>query len=230
MTRGLAEVVSVTSGQSGTCIVGLVTVLKATWDVPRGLPVPPNVQAWSAATRNVGGRWQRLSLSEAEALFQLIKQQSGAAPVPAWFAVDSLGDDPLPEFDPDQCIDARRRRLAEVVQRQGQAEFRHALLAAYDGRCAISNCAVETVLEAAHIMAYEGPTTNSVQNGLLLRADLHTLFDAGLISVEPETYMVEVDAAIRSSEYGQFHGRQLRLPAAVGQRPSARALRARRLA
>lgn len=225
--KGLAEVTSVTIGQGGTCVVGLRTVLKAVWDVARGEPSAPKVQAWVIATRNVDGRWRRLSLAEAQALFQLINRKSEGATLPAWFAVESLDDDALPQFDPDQCGDARTRRLRAVVARQGQADFRHALLDAYGGRCAMSDCAVDAVLEAAHIIAYDGPATNHVQNGLLLRADLHTLFDAGLISVEPETYLIVVDASIRSSEYGQHHGRRLRLPIAAEQRPSRRALHAR---
>jgi hypothetical protein len=169
----------------------------------------------------------RSTLVEAEALFQLINRKSDGLPVPAWFTVDSLDSDALPQFDPDQCSDARTRRLRAVVERQGQAEFRQTLVEAYGGRCAMTDCAVETVLEAAHIMAYEGPATNHVQNGLLLRGDLHTLFDAGLIFVEPDSCLIVVDASIRSSEYGQLHGRRLRVPAAAEKRPSARALRAR---
>jgi hypothetical protein len=78
-------------------------------------------------------------------------------------------------FDPKGQDDARARVLREVVQRRGQQKFRKALIAAYGGRCAISGCPVTPLLEAAHITPYLGPDTNSITNGLLLRADLHTL-------------------------------------------------------
>jgi hypothetical protein len=71
---------------------------------------------------------------------------------------------------------ARARVLREVIQRRGQQKFRKALIAAYSGRCAISGCPVAPLLEAAHITSYLGPDTNSITNGLLLRADLHTLW------------------------------------------------------
>ncbi|WP_200883691.1 HNH endonuclease [Archangium violaceum] len=55
---------------------------------------------------------------------------------------------------------------------------------AYGGRCALTDCEEPRVLEAAHIFPYHGPQTNHVTNGLLLRADLHVLFDLGLLRTE----------------------------------------------
>src|ERR1700722_13744752 len=46
--------------------------------------------------------------------------------------------------------------------------------------------AIPWVLEAAHITPYMGASTNSLLNGLLLRADIHTLFNLGLISIDPD--------------------------------------------
>ncbi|WP_169719739.1 HNH endonuclease, partial [Novosphingobium acidiphilum] len=54
---------------------------------------------------------------------------------------------------------------------------------AYDGKCAVTSCAIEPLLEAAHIHPYLGPKTNHVTNGMLLRADIHTLFDLGLLAI-----------------------------------------------
>lgn len=84
------------------------------------------------------------------------------------------------------------------------------------------------MLEAAHIYPYRGPETNKVVNGLLLRSDLHTLLDCGLIAVDPETMQVLVAAALRDSEYGTFAGRCLRPPEHSDQRPSNDALRLHR--
>ena len=80
--------------------------------------------------------------------------------------------------------DGRSRTIATVVRRRGQPEFRRALIEAYGGRCAISECDAEAALEACHIRPYMGPKTNALSNGLLLRADLHTLFDLGLLAID----------------------------------------------
>jgi hypothetical protein len=67
-------------------------------------------------------------------------------------------------FDPGGIIDARERIAALVVRRRGQPQFRDALLAAYGGRCAVSECDSTEVLEAAHIVPYAGPETNVLGN------------------------------------------------------------------
>jgi predicted restriction endonuclease len=72
-----------------------------------------------------------------------------------------------------------------IVECQGQPAFWDALLQAYERQCAITGCTVLQILEAAHIMPYMGKPTNRVDNGLLLRSDLHTLFDLGLIWNKP---------------------------------------------
>ena len=85
-------------------------------------------------------------------------------------------------FDPSSIKDAQERISRTIAQRRSQPAFRNALLDAYDRKCAITGCEVVEVLEAAHIYPYRGPDTSKVVNGLLLRADVHTLFDSGLIA------------------------------------------------
>lgn len=130
-------------------------------------------------------------------------------------------------FDPTSIDDGRQRVLAEVARRQGQAKFRQDLLKIYEGACAISGCNVPDVLEAAHIVPYRGKSTNHVTNGILLRADIHTLFDLGLMGIIPDTYKIVVSPALAQSIYQHFHGQKLRLPAANKNRPSLRALQER---
>jgi len=127
-------------------------------------------------------------------------------------------------FDPTSVEDARKRTFAAIVQRRGQATFRNALLKAYGGRCAITGCDVLEALEAAHIYPYQGSATNHVSNGLLLRADLHTLFDLGLLTVDPDTMTVIVAGRLKASVYGVHHGKKIELPATPGDRPSGAAL------
>lgn len=127
-------------------------------------------------------------------------------------------------FDPDNIEDARERVARTIAQRRGQQAFRDRLLTAYGGRCAISGCSVVDVLEAAHIVPYSGAATNVVENGLLLRSDLHTLFDCGLIGIDPESLTVVISSSLQKSVYGKLDGRPLRLPTPPGSRPSEKAL------
>jgi hypothetical protein len=127
-------------------------------------------------------------------------------------------------FDPATIEDAREKTLASIVRRRGRKAFRNKLIAAYRGKCAISNCGVSELLDAAHIYPYKGSETNDVRNGILLRTDLHTLFDLGLISVDPATWTVVVAKRLAETNYGQFHGRKFRQPQDSDSRPSAEAL------
>ena len=123
-------------------------------------------------------------------------------------------------FDPSDEEDARKRTLANIVRRQGQGKFRTQLLALYGHRCAVSGCSAEAVLEAAHIKPYLGPKTNHPTNGLILRADLHTLFDLRLISVDPKTLTVLVSPTLDGTEYVSYRGKALLLPKEESGRPS----------
>lgn len=133
-------------------------------------------------------------------------------------------------FDPDNIQDARERIFGTIVKRRGQKAFRDALIEAYDGRCAITGCAVLDVLEAAHIHPYRGQDTNKTCNGLLMRADLHTLFDCSLISIDHENHTVLVASHLRGTEYGQLHGRTLLSPRKPSQAPNTEALKWHRAA
>jgi predicted restriction endonuclease len=128
------------------------------------------------------------------------------------------------EFDPTSLEDERKKVLASIVRRQGQPAFRQALLIAYEGRCAISACSAAQALEAAHIVPFTGPSTNSVTNGLLLRSDIHTLFDLRLLSVSPSDKTVWVSPLLDGTEYEKFRGTKLRLPRHTGEMPSPTAL------
>lgn len=129
------------------------------------------------------------------------------------------------DYDPDQQSDQRAKTIAEVVRRRGQGKFRKALLSAYNGRCAITDCDAVAALEAAHITPYLGQDTNHPQNGLLLRADIHSLFDLGLISVEPETLTVVLDGGLQGSSYAELQDRSLASTSDATNSPSMSALR-----
>ncbi|HVU17758.1 MAG TPA: HNH endonuclease [Candidatus Didemnitutus sp.] len=113
------------------------------------------------------------------------------------------------DFNPKGVRDARQRTLASIVRRQGQPKFRKALLRIYGGRCVISGCDAEPALEAAHICSYMGSRTNNPTNGLLLRSDLHTLFDLYLLTIEPYRKQVVVAESLRGTEYFKLQGKRL---------------------
>ena len=131
--------------------------------------------------------------------------------------IESAADAP---YDPANQEDARNRVLREVVQRRGQGKFRKALINAYSGRCAITGCPVVPLLEAAHITPYLGPD----MNGLLLRADIHTLWDLGLMAVDPNTGEVWVSPQVDDPTYRVLDGQPLKHPAHSAQQPSPSAL------
>lgn len=127
-------------------------------------------------------------------------------------------------FDPESVTDGRQRVLAQIVRRRGQPEFRRQLIAAYGGHCAISGCDAVEALEAAHILPYRGPATNELSNGLLLRADLHTLFDLGLISIDPTTLEVLIAPSLARSSYAELAGKRIRVPDGPRARPNTQCL------
>jgi predicted restriction endonuclease len=95
----------------------------------------------------------------------------------------------------------------------------------YDGRCAVTNCDVVEALEACHIIPYQGLATNDVSNGLLFRADIHTIFDLGLLAVEPERMIIVLSSKISNTAYREINGTRLTMPRDPLKEPSREALR-----
>jgi len=123
----------------------------------------------------------------------------------------------------------RRRRLREEAVRQGQSTFRRRMLEAHGGRCCISGADAVQVLDAAHIIPFHGKGSDSLRNGLLLRSDIHRLFDAGALAID-DRYRVVLARHLTPTSYGDFDGAALRLPRLVSDRPSLEALRSHRIA
>lgn len=112
----------------------------------------------------------------------------------------------------------------QIRERRGQQHFRDALCKRYGERCLVTGCTVLAVLEAAHIKPYRGERDNDPGNGLLLRSDIHTLFDLDLLGVEPDQLLVEVHPDL-AKEYANLAGKALRCP--PESRPSKQAVRLR---
>ena len=109
----------------------------------------------------------------------------------------------------DDLEDEERRVEREVKDRQGQPEFRKVMLKIYKNRCAISDCDVPEALQAAHIRPYTGPKSNHPCNGLVLRADLHNLFDQHLLGIDPVSRRVIISPRLKATAYQIFHGKAL---------------------
>ncbi|MDQ8201214.1 HNH endonuclease [Pelagicoccus enzymogenes] len=136
--------------------------------------------------------------------------------------LENQGEDSTPSSQ----IDAREKAIRAITIRRGQSSFRKKLIKAYEGKCAISGSCVTEILEAAHVIPYNGPETNQPSNGILLRADLHTLFDLGLIGID-ENLRIVVSKSIRDSEYSKFHDTILNQPNTPNHRLSKQALKQR---
>jgi putative restriction endonuclease len=115
-----------------------------------------------------------------------------------------------------------------IRPRLGQRSFRVVILDSYDRRCAITNEKTLPVLEAAHIREYRDVQEHAINNGILLRADIHKLFDSGYVTVTPE-YQFEVSRRIKEEfengrDYYALHGSRIRLPHDIARRPAVESL------
>ena len=117
----------------------------------------------------------------------------------------------IPDKEIEYAYTVIKRRLRDT-------KFRKKLMAAYEGRCAVSGTNVAAVLEASHITPYAISPSNKTTNGILLRADLHTLFDAALLKISKD-YKIQVDPSLRDSEYWQFHQKTISLPRLDNDKP-----------
>jgi len=112
-----------------------------------------------------------------------------------------------------------------VQPRLGQRGFRYSVTERYGRRCAMTGERSLPALEAAHIKPYSEHGPHRVSNGLLLRADLHRLFDSGYVTVTPDL-CIEVSKQLKEDfenghEYYAMTGRPLIvLPHYVGDKPS----------
>lgn len=154
-----------------------------------------------------------------------VPEAAALLPAMASAEVPSLGSD-AEANDEDLLSHADERELVNrtIRLRRGQAAFRRALANRYGAQCMVSGCELFDIVEAAHIAPYRGIADNATVNGLLLRSDLHTLFDLDLLGVDPQSLQVHFHPFAIAAGYSPFLGRVL--DCGTG-RPSGAALRAR---
>jgi putative restriction endonuclease len=157
--------------------------------------------------------------------------KDGATGQELWEAVTgrmSIGVGANPDPGPATIAAVEGDRYGEpmlVRPRLGQGTFRVIVTDTYERRCTITGERTLPVLEAAHIKPYSSGGPHVPENGLLLRSDLHTLFDQGYITVDAEQLKVVISGRIREEfengrDYYQLHGRAIRLPRETSSLPS----------
>ena len=109
-----------------------------------------------------------------------------------------------------------------------QGAFRVMVTDAYSRRCAISGEKALPVLQAAHIQPVSEGGQHRLDNGLLLRSDVHTLFDRGYITVTPDR-RIHVSRKLKDDfdngePYLPFNGRQIDVPRAPNEQPAPKFL------
>lgn len=102
--------------------------------------------------------------------------------------------------------DRRVVRTQLAVVRTGQRDFRTLVWERYGGACCVTGCSIDRLIEAAHIIPYRGTQTDGQDNGLLLRVDIHRLFDEHLASIDPERLLFVVSESIADFTYQSLHG------------------------
>ena len=112
-----------------------------------------------------------------------------------------------------------------VLPRLGQGSFRVIVTDAYQRRCAITQEKTLPALEAAHIKPFSESGPHAVNNGLLLRSDIHRLFDSGYVTITTNHHF-EVSNRIKEEfdngeEYRALHGKKIWVPPAPQFKPGS---------
>ena len=125
--------------------------------------------------------------------------------------------------------DRRFGQPVTVVPRLGQGAFRVAITELYGRQCALTGGKVLPALDAAHIRPYWDGGTHTKSNGILLRKDIHSVFDSGYATID-EDYRFVVSQKVREvfnngHEYRRLHGSFMNLPNEASDHPDKLALR-----
>jgi putative restriction endonuclease len=142
-----------------------------------------------------------------------------------WEAIQHRVDSPrLPGFSEGSRYGAPHL----IKPRLGQGAFRVVVTDVYDRRCAVTWERTLPALEAAHIRPYSYGGVHEARNGLLLRRDIHSLFDSGYVTVTPDLHF-EVSKRIREEfengrDYYALHGQKIRSPQETDKQPDPSAL------
>ncbi len=111
----------------------------------------------------------------------------------------------------DSMMSAEGHRQVLTRARRGQTAFRSNLLQRFGENCAITGPSPAVTLEAAHLYSYAELGVHHEHGGLLLRRDVHRLFDRGDVAVHPKSLLLDVDPYVSSFDnYKRLHGQRIR--------------------
>ncbi len=106
-------------------------------------------------------------------------------------------------------------------QRLGQRSFQAVVLNAYHQRCAITGCKIRPVLQAAHIRPLPQGGEHRLDNGILLRSDVHTLYDRGYLAIDPK-YRLLASPHLREFDNDNQYNRRIGNRVIIPDRPQDR--------
>lgn len=186
------------------------TILTAPFFFPQEqwIPIPD-----SFAMNIVAGKSYDTNQPDGAQLWNAVQQRLAALPAGTLDSTMMVGED-APRYGESFLTHARL----------GQGAFRVLVTDAYARRCAITGEKTLPVLQAAHIKPYAAAGPHAVSNGLLLRSDLHILFDRGYVTVTADL-KVEVSKRIKEEfsngrEYYALHGKMLaNVPVDASEKP-----------
>lgn len=122
--------------------------------------------------------------------------------------------------------DINQKVTKEYRRRRGQKKFSDNLFIVCKGKCCTTGTTVKSVLHACHIIPHAESGNNNTTNGLLLRSDIHDLFDTHQIGIHPKTLKVHIKNQLLNSEYKNLKGKIL-LSRSNKERPNLEALKKR---
>jgi len=190
--------------------IGCLMISQPTFfPLEEGVPGPSD---WG--TQTVSGSSYDLSTGEGLRVWEACLAQANKTSIPGWGVAQPTG----PRYGTPML----------VAPRLGQGTFRVAVTDAYGRACAVTTEHSLPVLEAAHIKPFADDGPHDVSNGLLLRSDLHRLFDRGYVTVTPEGRF-EVSRRLKEDfdngrTYYALHGKVIHLPRRLEERPLAELL------
>lgn len=163
------------------------------FDEPDWIPVPPS---WAANI--VSFKTYNTETADGLALWDSVEARLDMLQTPGVSEGDRFGAPQL------------------IRPRLGQGAFRVLVTDVYGRKCAVTGERTLPALEAAHIRPYAEGGRHEARNGLLLRRDIHSLFDAGYVTVTPDQHF-EVSRRIREEfengrHYYALHGQLIRPP------------------
>lgn len=148
-----------------------------------------------------------IQLSIQEVNIQWAKELFGAQALPVIHLAAGEADNDSPDL-----LEGDQRKIVDrqIKQRRGQKKFRDKLIKS-NPVCAVTGCELVDILEAAHIDAYRNDSHNHISNGMLLRSDIHTLYDLNHVVINPQTKTVHFSKEALSETYGIYEGTSLKI-------------------